>query len=39
MEKENEIMQFQSIILMLMYIERIDKCTEFRYKLSTEGEK
>lgn len=24
MEKENEIMQFQSIILMLMYIERID---------------
>ena len=24
MEKENEIMQFQSIILMLMYIERVD---------------
>ena len=24
MEKENEIMQFQSIILMLMYIDRID---------------
>jgi len=24
MEKENEVMQFQSIILMLMYIERID---------------
>lgn len=24
MEKENEIMQFQSVILMLMYIERID---------------
>lgn len=24
MEKENEIMQFQSILLMLMYIERID---------------
>ena len=24
MEKENEIMQFQSIILMLMYIDRVD---------------